>query len=331
MRTTVTIIGVALATIGGAYAGTVVPVDLSQKPVGVCTGANCTVSSTSTGTFENYTFGTVYPTNPAGAPNTNATNTSFGPTPFIIDSAANAATGSNANSIYVSPTTGGNHTATLLVDLGTCAGAGTSNAGPGGECGIFDADDIYTMIEAGGSWGVSGQNVTVTVEGVNSSDVYSTDVFTLLPGVDYRTYSSSVTGADCTAADSNDTGNTSCVGVDNTASISGTDPNNPNIKIYNNVYGAQSQSGTTYYIDTQALSLGTLFQGGYVDSVLIQYNGPTSGNRQITFSALSVDTTASQQSPVPEPGTLATLGLGLGLIGFRTIRNQRTKKAAVAE
>jgi len=324
MRRTIAIIGVAFATIGGAFAGAVLPVDLSQQQVGVCTGAGCTVSSTAKGTFENTVFSTVFPTNPAGAPSVNAVNTSFGPSPYIIDSPSNAGTGANTNSIYMSPTTSGNHNATLLIDLGACSGAGSSNAGPGGTCGIANADAIYTMIDAGGNLGVAGQNITITVEGVNSASAYTTDIFTLLPGVDYRVLNSTAVGATCTVADSIDTSNTSCVGVDNTSSLSGTDSTNSNIKIYNNIYGSQANGGTTYYLDTQALNLGTTFQGGFVDSVLIAYNGPTTGNRQITLSALSVEA-------APEPGTLAMLGLGLGLVAFRTIRRSKSKNAAIAE
>lgn len=326
MRRTIAIIGVAFATIGGVYAGQVLPIDLSQTPVGVCTGS-CTVSSTSTGTFENVTFATIFPTNPPSAPSSSAVNTSFGPTPFIINAPT---TGGNAGeSDYLSPTTSGNHSATLLIDLGTCTGAGTSNSGPGGTCGISDADAVYTMLNGGGVLGGSNQNITITVEGVNSADVYTTDIFTLLPGVDYRDYDSAVLGASCTVADSpNNTTDTSCVGAatgpTDTSSVSGTDPNNSNITVYNNVFGAQV-STNDYYIDTQALSLGSTFlNGGYVDSVLIQYNGPTGGNKQLQFSALSVDT-------VPEPSTWAMLGLGLGIIGFMGFRSQRAKKAVAAE
>lgn len=336
MRGTIAIIGVAFAAVGGAYAGTVLPVDLSQQQVGVCTGASCSVSSTSAGTFENTTFATLYPTNPTSpttVPNVNAVSTSFGPSGFIIDSASNYGSGANTNSAYNSPTTSGNHTATLLIDLGSCTGIGavTANNGPGAECGIPDVDDVYTMLNGGGSLGVSGQNIIVTVEGVNAAEQYTTDVFTLLPGVDYRVYTTAVSGADCTVADSpNNSSNTSCVGAGsgptNTSSVSGTDPNNSNITVYNNVFGSQTSGTTAYDIDTQALSLGTTFQGGYVDSVLIQYTGPTgSVNRTMQLSALSVDTTA------PEPGTLAMLGIGFGLIGFRTIRSRRANKAAVSE
>lgn len=314
----VSIIGLALATLGGAIAGNIVPINLTTAPVGIgtCSGFGCTptVSSPTTGTFEDTLFSAVSPPSPP-TPSPFAQTPPDGPASFIL------AAQSGGDDTYLSPSAK-NEDATILVDLGTCTGTSPSTA-----CGLQNIDNLYTMIQVSGdTFGFQG--VTVTLNGVAANGTTPvTDTILLTAGIDYRgTNSAQVT---CTDANAN-TGDTSCTGAGSqadTAIAHGTDTSpggtgGNQVVTYNNVFGPQV-GASNYYLDVQELELGTNFlNGAYLDSVAITNDAPSGVNSRILFSGLSADTITS----TPEPGTVAFLGIGLGLIALRKIRGRRTDR-----
>jgi hypothetical protein len=311
--------GLACITFGGAYAGTVVPINLAQQQGGssACTSTtnSCTpptVTSTAVG-FENTLFSAFVPSDPNGSPSNVASTPPDGPGSYIPG--AQASNGDDAFQYFLAGS-GKQGADSLLIDLGSCGGASGFSTLASGSCGLANADYLYTMIQGGNSYGTPG--ITVTVLGVNASGAQS-ESFTLIAGVDYRITNSTQSGANCTAANTVTAG--TCAGSTDTSVASATDPNNSNITVFNNVYGPQTQGGNDYYADVQQLSLGSLFQGGDIDQVLIQYTSQNSGLKALTLSGLSVDET-------PEPGTIVMLGIGVGLIGLWKIRSQRAKPPA---
>jgi hypothetical protein len=308
------VVSLCFATFGGAVAGTIVPIDLTNSPVGVgtCVGFGCapTISSTTVGTFENFLFsGVMSPSSPAPSPNAQT----IGPTSFIV----NAQSGAPNDDIYVSPNPANTDTS-ILIDLGTCTGTAPASA-----CGIYNVDDLYTMIQGSGAFGYQG--VTITLNGVASDGTTPiTDVIGLTSGVDYRSTNSSIAST-CTDANSNNPTNsatTACTGqISDTASVFDTDSNpggtgGNTVLTYNNVLGSETSGSRNFYLDVQELELGTNFLGAYLDSVTITNDDPNGGKSQIVFSGLTADVAT------PEPGTVALLGIGLGLIGFWGIRSR---------
>lgn len=308
------IIGLAFATLGGAVAGSIVPIDLTTAQVGVCTnvGSNCTVSSTTTGTFENQLFSAIFPPSP---PTPGPAAQTVGPTSFML----NAQSGGLHDDTYISLKTA-NLDTSILVDLGTCTGAAPSSA-----CGLQNVDSLFTMIQATGAYGFQG--VTITLNGVASDGITPiTDTIGLTSGIDYRATNNGGTYVSCTDANSVSPF-TSCAGANSdTASTSGTDSSvggGNTVVTYNNVFGPMTGS-YDFYLDVQELELGTNFLGGaYLDSVTITNDNTNGGKNQIVFSGLSVDPVDS----TPEPGTVALLGIGLGLVAFRKIRGRRANSS----
>jgi len=241
-----------------------------------------------------------------------------GPASFIL--AAQSGAVNTGDDEYLSTGTKGLDTS-ILVDLGTCTGTSPSSA-----CGLQDVDDLYTMIQASGTYGFQG--VTITLNGVAANGTTPiTDVIDLTSGIDYRSVNSAL-AATCTDANSNNPTNnvsTACtVQNSDTASVSGTDSSpggtgGNTVITYNNVLGAETSGATNYYLDVQELELGTNFLGGYLDSVTITNDSTSTTKNQIAFSGLAAD----EIDPAPEPGTVALLGIGLGLVAFRKIRGRR--------
>jgi len=310
--------GLALTTLGGAYGGTVVPINLAAQQGGTATcgpvtNGSCTpptVSSTGT-TFETTLFSGLDPSSSAPTtPSTSASTPPDGPGSYIFGAESN----NNDAFSYAIGGTNSQGAESLLVDLGTCSGATAFTTLSAGSCGLPDADYLYSMIQAGGAYGTQG--ITVTAYGVNGSGE-QTDSFTLTAGVDYRESNSGQTGVNCTIANTVTSG--TCAGTTDTKVASAQDPNNSNITVFNNVYGAQTASSKNYYVDIQQFSLGSFFQGGYIDQVLIQFTTQSSGLRAMTLSGVSVDET-------PEPGTIVMFGIGLGLIAFWKLRARRASQ-----
>jgi hypothetical protein len=177
------------------------------------------------------------------------------------------------------------------------------------------------MIQANGeAYGFQGVTVTLSGYAVGGSAI--TDTVDLTAGVDYRGTKSNSTVI-CTDANSV---TSSCAGANSdTAQVFGTDsspggtPGNT-VVTYNNVYGGQTSGIRNYYLDAQELELGGIFAGAYLDSVTITNDSPSGGDGTILFSGL----TLNQDSPVvPEPSTIALLGIGLSLGAFLKIRSRR--------
>jgi hypothetical protein len=314
------IVSLAFATLGGAVAGTIVPVNLTTSPVGVATCTSCItppITSTTTGTFENQLFSAIYPSNPLTP---SSSPQPIGPTSFIVAQQP----ASPNDDTYVS-TNSANLDTSILVDLGTCTGTSPASA-----CGLYNVDDLYTMIQATGLFGIQG--VTVTLNGVLADGVTPIeDVIDLTSGVDYRGTNSSQ-ATTCTDANSNNPTNngTACVGASSdTASVSGTDPNPGGtggnaVATFNNVFGPQSANGRNYYIDVQELELGTNFLGSYLDSIVFTNDAPSTKS-QIVFTGLTGDEAST--SATPEPGTVALLGIGFALIAFLKMRVRSSNPA----
>lgn len=316
------IIGLAFATLGGAVAGNIVPIDLTTAPVGVCTnvGSNCTVSSTTTGTFENQLFSTIIPPTP---PTPGPAAQTVGPTSFIL----NAQSGGLHDDTYVSSNTT-NLDTSIMVDLGTCTGAAPSSA-----CGLQNVDDLYTMIQASGAFGFQG--VTITLNGVASDGTTPiTDTIGLTSGIDYRT-TNNANVANVTCTDANSVSPfTSCAGANSdTASTSGTDSSvggGNTVVTYNNGFGPLTNTHD-YYLDVQELELGTNFLGGaYLDSVTITNDSPSGGKTQIVFSGLTADQfTGDAPTSAPEPDAVVLFSVGFGLIAFWKIRSRTNRLPAL--
>jgi hypothetical protein len=329
------IVGLAFVGLGAALAvpissGTLVPINLTTSNVyiGTCTGFNCTPTVSNlpntpsaglgnvSGSYENILFNAaaIDPAAPPPTPSTSPVNvtTGSGTTPFIL--AAQSA--SPNNDTYYS-TNGSNLDTSLVVDLGTCNGS-VPGALTTSTCGLFNVDAVYTMIQANlESFGLQG--VTVTLNGVTPLGAAVTDVIKLTAGTDYRGNSST---AAVTCDDANRTSPTSCAAQNSDTAYSvGYDPTpggtgGNSVTTYNNVFGAQTSGGTNYYFDVQELELGSNFAGDFLNSMTITNTTASGGKERILFSGLSVD-------EAPEPGTVALLGIGLGLIAFWKIRSQR--------
>ncbi len=320
MRRLVLIFGLTLVALGGAVAGTIVPVNLTTSPVyvGTCTSP-CTPTASATnvgGTFESTLFSNVDKAAGAPAPSSspqNVTTAGSGTIPFIL--AAQSA--SPFDDTFLSTTGQSN---ALVVDFGSCTGLGA-----GTNCGLFNVDDVYTMIQANGE-AFNTQGITITLTGWNPNTplLTVTDTINLTAGVDYRGWTN---GGTVTCTDANATSNSSCSGANSdTASVSGTDSSvggGNTVVTSNNVFGAQTLGSTNYYLDVQSLELGTNFLGDYLNSITIT-NSPTSGTEKLLFSGVSVD-------EVPEPGTVSLFGIGLGLIALWSIRGRRAKTSPVVE
>jgi hypothetical protein len=167
---------------------------------------------------------------------------------------------------------------------------------------------IQANLEASG-W----QGVTVTLNGVTPLGAAVTDTIDLTAGTDYRSTASSQT-VGCTDAGC---GTTQASGTDSSPGGSGGNQ----VVTYNNVFGTQTLGGTSYYFDVQELELGSHFAGDYLNSMTIANVAASSGKERIVFSGLSVD-------EAPEPGTVALLGIGLGLIALWKIRSQGANGSA---
>jgi len=313
------IAGLTFAALGVAVAGNI-PINLTTSPVGVatCTGVGCTptVASTTTGSYQNVLFSTLYPSNPVTP---SSSPQIVGPASFILaqQSSPSDNTFESANTVNLGTS--------ILVDLGTCTGVA-----PSSSCGLFNVDNLYTMIQANGeAYGFQG--ITVTLNGVAGNGITPiTDTIDLTAGIDYRSINN-VQVTTCTDANSNNpTKNvvTACSGQSSdTASVSATD-NNPGgsagntVTTFNNVFGAQVANGHNFYLDVQELQLGTNFLGGYLDSVTITNNSPSGGTGRMLFSGLTADVAT------PEPGTVALLGIGLGLVAFLEFRRRRNSLPA---
>jgi len=319
MRRIALIFGLTFAALGGATAGTIVPVNLTTSPVyvGTCTSP-CTPTASATnvgGTFETTLFSTIDKAAGAPTPSSNpqpVTTAGSGTIPFTLA----AQSGSPFNDSFLGTTGQSN---AIVVDFGSCTGLGA-----GTNCGLFNVDDVYTMIQANGE-AFNTPGITITLTGYNPNTLNTvTDTIVLTAGVDYRGWTN---GGTVTCTDANRTSNSSCSGANSdTASVSGTDSSvggGNTVVTSNNVFGAQTLGSTNYYLDVQSLELGANFLGDYLNSITIT-NAPTSGTEKLLFSGVSVD-------EVPEPGTVSLFGIGLGLIALWSIRRQRAKTSPVVE
>lgn len=332
MFRTVALVGLALATIGGATAGTVVPIDLATTPhvfAGSCTytSSPCTPTLSTTnvnGTWENAIFSSTYNSvSGLPSPSSMATNTSNpASTPFILDEQSASPNYDEYESTNTADT---NSVTAISIDLGTCSGRQMTSS-----CGVSNVDDIYTMLQGiGDTFGNQGIMVYVTGETSNGTAVK--DTIDLTAGIDYRDTSSNGTvtcdeanagtatlGTNCTGQAS-DTGQTS--GVD--SSPGGNLPG-ATVTVFNNAFGTLSQTVTNvdpnYYWDVQEISLGGVFVNGYLDSITIEGVTSSTTANELVLNGLSLDQT-------PEPGTFVMFGIGLVLAGAWRVRANRSKSA----
>ena len=310
MFRTVALMGLALATLGGAYAGTAVPVNLTTSPVyvGTCTNTSATppyctptLPSTATANFENQLFSNVNSPTP---PTASSSAQTLGPTQFVL-----AQQTSPSDNTYMTGNTAGLDT-TLQIDLGSCSGLSPSTS-----CGIFNPDALYTMIQENGA-ASAGAVVTITLSGINSQGFATTDTIDFTNGIDMRGTNSTQPNT-CTVAGCS-TG--TAQGTDSTPGGSGSNT----VTVFNNVLGAETSGSVSFFFDVQEISgIANYFANGYLDSVTIANVAPNGGTTRTLFSGLTVD----EASATPEPGTVVLLGAGLGLIGFGKMRARRSKSS----
>lgn len=324
------IVGLGLAALGGAQAGTVLPVDLAgvtlpsgdvSATMSACTntatasGQVCSAPTPSGNTYMNAAFSTYIKT---GAPTASSTNqpvtTGATTVPFLL-----ANQSSPADNMYVG---GGAQTDTqIVVDLGGYNPVTNATAG------VFNVDAVYTMIQ-GDLVTAGDQGLTVTLNGLTSGDVSTSYTFTLTAGTDYRGYAStqtvtstgaagggnnqnSLSSQQTTYTDSNPGGGTGCNG--------GT---GCQIVVSDSAFGGPINS-KDYYLDVQELELPTVgnpfANGGLLQSIVISDDafgaGNTSTSAAILLSGISLDQT-------PEPGTIVLLGIGI--FGIWKVRRSKT-------
>lgn len=320
MFRTVALVGLALATLGGAIAGTVVPVDLTTAVSysASCNTANCVPTlptSQTTGTWLTSLFSSVYNSSPGlPSPGSAPQNTSNPPnTPFILD-AQNSTNGSYDQYVSALST---NTDSEVSLDLGACTGRQKTTA-----CGLYNADDIFTMLQGTGAFGYQG--ITITVTGETAGGVAIDDTIDLTSGVDYRSTRNNLAQQCDVANPSTTSPGTTCTNYgSDTAQTSGLDSNpggtlpDATVTVFNNAFGTLTNT-RTYYWDVQEINLGGLFLGGYLDSVTIE-NVSGSTASQLVLNGLSVDVAA------PEPSTLVMFGIALGLVGLWRVRANRSK------
>jgi hypothetical protein len=316
MTRLIAIIAVLSATIGGAFAGSVTYVDLATTPqlyYGSCSvgtsgsvGQTCTPSTPTldSGTFLNTTFATVQANQLT--PNSSSPVSSTAGVGFIID-ANSASASSNANDDYYVEARN-NGASVVDVDLGNCTGLT-----PTGCTGVTDAAAVYLII---GGLAPSGTgDITVTLTGQTHSGTV-----TLTSGEDYL-------GANSTTLPTCDDANATVSGACNTGNsdvsqVNGndTDPGGTlgaETFTYNNAFGAmQATSGTNYYLDVVEITDFSVFNN--LEQISLATN---SGKAyQMVLAGITVTST-------PEPGTIAMMFIGIGMIAIWTVRRRHAKQA----
>lgn len=311
------IVGLGLAALGGANAASIfTPIDLTQAPVGLatCSGASCSLPAASftTGTYLNQLFTATSNGVPSPSPTAQNVTTGAGMVPFITNSQSGG-----KDTYYTASST--NLSSEVVVDLGTCTGVVANLS----TCGAFNIADVFTMIQANVE-GYGYQGITITLNGTSGNGLTAvTDTINLTAGVDYRGSSNISTtnpgGVICTDAN----GGSGC--ANDQALVSGLDATpggtaGNSVSTSNNVYGAITNVSNHYYLDVQELELpingANSFINGYLNSVTITNLSGGAGERML-FSGLTLEA-------APEPGTIALLGIGLGLLAFMKIRRSRS-------
>ncbi len=322
MLRTVALVGLIISTVGGAVAGTVVPVNLTTSTVymNTCNTANCTPNLTgtaSTNTFLNSLFTAVYPGTSAPSPSStpqNAAEPSTG-TPFILA----AQTGGDDQFLS---SNAANMDTEISIDLGSCTGIDQTTG-----CGVSNVASLYTLLQGTGAFGYQG--IVITVTGENSGGQAIDDTIDLTSGIDYRSTKSTINQPCDVANPSTTAPGTTCANMSSdTAQTSGTDSApggtlpGATVTVYNNAYGAlqNSANGRNYYFDVQNIGLGGLFlNGGVLDSVSIE-NLSGSSATQVVFNGLSLNTAT------PEPGTFTMFGIGAGMVALWGIFSNRARQ-----
>jgi PEP-CTERM motif len=282
----------------------------------VATGAGqgCSAPTPTGNGYMNLTFSSILPagTTPPVTSNVNQNvTTGISATPFLLASEPD-----NNNQ---------------LVDVGGAAtdsqvvmNLGGYNPISNAAAGVFDVSDVYTMIQ-GNLMSMGDQGLTVMLNGLTSLGAAASYEFVLTAGTDYRgtnskqTITSDIAGGgttQTTATDSNpDSGNGCLLNNVVTAGCS--------IIVNNSAFGGTA-SGHNFYLDVQELvlpSVGNPFaNGGLLQSITISSDAFGTGNTNqaegLFLSGVSLVT--------PEPGTIALLGAGLGLIALRKRLRSKT-------
>lgn len=298
MLRTIKFLSLSLMGIGIASAGyipTAVDPTVTYGAQGSCSGNGCSPALTfATGSYNNSLFSSTYKNgySPALGSSTQSVTTESGSVPFLLENQ------SNGNAEWYSAA-GSGKTSDLVLDMGGFTGGVGSTMTP---TGLFSVDKLWTMIQANGE--VAGSQISITLNGLNSSNTAVSDTIVLTAGTDYR-------GSSNTASVTSDAAGSG----NGQSTAAGSLSNGNQVYVSNNVFGTlgpDAGSGNAYYyLDVQEIDLTNAFVGGFLDQIVI--SGYSAGTQRIAFNGLSVD----QASPAtPEPATIVLLGAGMALIGL---------------
>jgi len=348
MNRIVLISGMALAGVGGLYAGSFTPgapnpVNLSTASASInggsfSAGAALNKNLAKSGYLPCNSNDSCASGNTTVNPEPSGTSTGFSTVlfnssqvPFDIASGGTNSTVSpytgDTNNIWAPGNTAGNQTVTI--------GVGNYNGTAGSLTGVDDVDQIWTMLN---DWYATAgyQGLSITLNGENNAGTASiSETINLEAGIDYRSIGNA--SNDPTTCDIANIGTaslgTNCTGesspmatgsaTDSRSSLSNT--SGVSVTVYNSVFQTADTATPTanqYWLDAQDINLGGAFLNGWVNTVTITSKDGSGGlSEKGMLSALTVD---SVPSGVPEPGTVALFGGGLSLLAICGIR--RSKK-----
>jgi hypothetical protein len=261
---------------------------------------------------------------PSGLP-TSFSNVLFNSAQVPFDIASGGANDNSANNVWAPGSAAG--AVSKTIDVGNYSGISNTS-------GIDDVDKIWTMLN---DWYATAgtQGIVLTLNGFQNNGITPiTETIDLTAGVDYRSIASSgvtnnptpcdvanigtaTLGSNC-SGDSSETAQS--MGIDGSYNATNVSEG-VSIKVFNNAFTTTDLLANNYWLDAQAITLGSSFLNGWLNSITITSNdGVTGLAEKSILSAVTVDSTLAA---TPEPGTVTLLLVGLSLVGFFKLRRMR--------